>query len=54
MSLTYAIADLHGRMDLLLKSYEQIAVRAKGVPGAIIHLGDYIDRGPDSRQIIDS
>lgn len=53
MSLTYAIADLHGRMDLLLKSYEQIAVRAKGVPGAIIHLGDYIDRGPDSRQIIE-
>ncbi len=53
MGLTYAIADLHGRMDLLLKSYEQIAAHPNGTQGTIIHLGDYVDRGPDSRQIIE-
>jgi serine/threonine protein phosphatase 1 len=50
MSLTYAIADLHGRYDLLLSALEAIQKRD---PGTIITLGDYIDRGPDSKAIID-
>lgn len=51
--LTYAIADLHGRFDLLKLAYEAILSWSNGIPGKIIHLGDYVDRGPESRQIIE-
>lgn len=50
MPLTYVIADLHGRHDLLLKATKEIRTRA---PGTIVTLGDYVDRGPHSRQIIE-
>lgn len=52
VSFTYAIADLHGRFDLLTRAYDAIAAHA-AAPGTIIHLGDYVDRGPQSRQIIE-
>lgn len=52
MSKTYAIADLHGRRDLLQDALEAIAKHAPE-PGTIVMLGDYIDRGPDSKGIID-
>lgn len=48
----YAIADLHGRFDLLLKAEDQISQHAGGQPYKVITLGDYIDRGPDSNKII--
>lgn len=50
----YAIADLHGRYDLLLKAIEAISTDrdADCVEYKIITLGDYIDRGPMSKQII--
>jgi serine/threonine protein phosphatase 1 len=51
--ITYAIADLHGRFDLLLKSYEAIAAYAKATSGVIVRLGDYVDRGPQSREIVE-
>jgi hypothetical protein len=38
--IAYAIANLHGRFDLLLKSYEAIAAYAKGTSGVILHPGD--------------
>lgn len=53
MSKTYAIADLHGRFDLLQMAYDAISQHAKGVPGTIVHLGDYVDRGPQSREIVE-
>jgi serine/threonine protein phosphatase 1 len=49
MPFTYVIADLHGRHDLLVLALNEIMKRD---PGTIITLGDYIDRGPHSRQII--
>jgi serine/threonine protein phosphatase 1 len=52
MSLTYAIADLHGRFDLLREAMFQIDKHANLRPFKIITLGDYIDRGPDSARII--
>lgn len=51
MSLTYAIADLHGRYDLLVKALNAIFRRPGG--GTVVTLGDYVDRGPESRQIIE-
>lgn len=54
MSLTYAIADLHGRYDLLCSALARIAEHAPADEvGTIVTMGDYIDRGPSSRQIIE-
>jgi serine/threonine protein phosphatase 1 len=53
MSLTYAIADLHGRFDLLEKSFSAIAKHCAKRPFTIVTMGDYVDRGPQSRQIIE-
>jgi serine/threonine protein phosphatase 1 len=52
VSLTYAIADLHGRFDLLMGAFTLIPQHAAGRPFKIITLGDYVDRGPQSSQII--
>lgn len=53
MNITYAIADLHGRFDLLEAAFGAITSHAKDRPFKIITLGDYVDRGPQSRQIIE-
>jgi serine/threonine protein phosphatase 1 len=52
MSKTYAIADLHGRFDLLEMALARITERAEP-PATLVTLGDYVDRGPDSRKIIE-
>jgi Calcineurin-like phosphoesterase len=52
MSKTYAIADLHGRFDLLEMALASIVERTE--PSAtLVTLGDYVDRGPDSRKVIE-
>jgi serine/threonine protein phosphatase 1 len=53
MSLTYVIPDLHGRFDLARDALTKIADHAAGNFGIIVALGDYVDKGPDSRQIIE-
>jgi serine/threonine protein phosphatase 1 len=53
MSLTYVIPDIHGRDDLLGRALTEIAVRSGGEAGIIVTIGDYVDKGPDSRQVID-
>ena len=53
MTLTYAIADLHGRFDLLCKAIDLVEADAGEVGGTFIVLGDFVDRGPQSRMIID-
>lgn len=52
-AFTYAIADLHGRYDLLQKAYDAISGHSAGKPITILHLGDYVDRGPQSREVIE-
>lgn len=47
---TFAIADLHGRRDLLEMALAEIEVMAPG--GTVVFTGDYVDRGPESAQII--
>lgn len=52
----YAIGDVHGRFDLLSAMHEQIAAdmeRERPQDWRIVHLGDYIDRGPDSRRVLE-
>src|SRR5258705_6982956 len=49
----YAIGDLHGRYDLLQLALIKIHEHAGKTEHKIITLGDYIDRGPESRQVIE-
>jgi serine/threonine protein phosphatase 1 len=52
----YAIGDVHGRADLLAKVFSNIDADLRAAPVARpIHVmvGDYIDRGPASRETLD-
>jgi serine/threonine protein phosphatase 1 len=52
----YAVGDVHGRADLLAQLFSEIDadLEAHPMPRAIhVFLGDYIDRGPNSRQVLD-
>ena len=52
----YAIGDVHGRADLLARLFSGIDadLAANSTPRAIeVFLGDYIDRGPNSRGVLD-
>jgi serine/threonine protein phosphatase 1 len=53
----YAIGDIHGRLDLLEEMHLLIRADAGQVaPGtqlSVVYLGDYIDRGPRSRGVIE-
>jgi serine/threonine protein phosphatase 1 len=53
MSLTYVIPDLHGRCDLLDEALAEISARSRGQAGVIVTIGDYVDKGPDSKGVID-
>jgi serine/threonine protein phosphatase 1 len=52
----YAVGDVHGRADLLASLLQRIDCDLKARPVAHtleIFLGDYIDRGSDSRLVLD-
>lgn len=53
----YAIGDVHGRLDLLDGLLQQIEAdhRARGgsATSLLIFLGDLIDRGPHSREVVE-
>ncbi|MEK1886003.1 MAG: metallophosphoesterase [Phyllobacterium sp.] len=51
----YVIGDVHGCYEQLLTLERLIAEDAAPIPGGklIIMLGDYVDRGPSSAQVID-
>ena len=51
----YVIGDIHGRIDLLQQIHNKIQQDAANYPGSkhLIYLGDYIDRGDHSKDVID-
>lgn len=52
----YAVGDVHGRADLLAALFDQIDddLRARPIAEPLeVFLGDYIDRGPSSRSVLD-
>lgn len=51
MSLTFAIGDIHGCIDPMMRMIERVEAYAPA--GKIVFLGDYVDRGPDSRSVIE-
>jgi serine/threonine protein phosphatase 1 len=51
----YAIGDVHGRLDLLRDVHARVAtdlVRRPCPRFRVIHLGDYVDRGPESAGVV--
>lgn len=51
----YAIGDVHGCLRELGEAEIRIArdIRRSGRPGLVVLLGDYIDRGPSSAQVVE-
>jgi serine/threonine protein phosphatase 1 len=51
--ITYAIGDIHGCLDKLRNLFDILEAHAGKRPARYVFLGDYIDRGPDSRGVIE-
>jgi len=52
----YAVGDIHGRRDLLDLLLADISADFRADPtarGVIVFLGDYVDRGPDVRGVLE-
>src|ERR1700761_4514032 len=52
MAHTFVIPDIHGRLDLLCDGLAEIS-RLSDDKAVIVALGDYVDKGPASREVID-
>ena len=53
---SYAIGDIHGQLEKLQQAHTLIAADMditgdRNAP--VIHVGDLVDRGPDSRGVLD-
>jgi serine/threonine protein phosphatase 1 len=52
----YAIGDIHGCLDRLKLLQQKILDDKESAPEirfVLVYVGDYVDRGPDSREVID-
>jgi serine/threonine protein phosphatase 1 len=55
-SRIYAVGDIHGRLDLLDRLLERIRSDAAGhvrTRKVVVFLGDLVDRGPHSKEVVD-
>lgn len=53
----FAVGDIHGRVDLLEQTIRKIDAHLRDYPSSRsirIFLGDYVDRGPKSRDVLDA
>ena len=53
MTPIYAIGDIHGQKDMLDHALALIEADG-GMDARVVFLGDYTDRGPDSRAVVDT
>ncbi|UWU16137.1 metallophosphoesterase family protein [Rhizobium sullae] len=51
MNFTFAVGDIHGCLEPLREMLDRIRAYARA--GTVVFIGDYIDRGPDSKGVID-
>lgn len=57
MRRSYAIGDVHGQLEKLRRAHALVAadrMRTGDFAAPVVHLGDYVDRGPDSRGVIET
>ncbi len=56
--LVYAVGDIHGRFDLMVDLMRRILADKRAcrpdTPAKLVLLGDYVDRGPQSREVLDA
>jgi len=52
--LFFAVGDVHGCLDKLLELLDRCRRFANGRPSTFIFLGDFIDRGHDSRGVVET
>lgn len=58
-SRVYAVGDIHGRRDLLLRLHDSILAdlerreREAAARNVLVYVGDYVDRGPESAAVVD-
>lgn len=54
MTIRYAIGDIHGEAERLARLHEAIAAHHAlfGGDALLVHVGDLVDRGPDSRSVV--
>ncbi len=51
---TYAIGDIHGHLTLLQQAHDLVAADvARHGAAPVVHVGDLVDRGPDSAGVIE-
>ncbi len=51
--LTYAVGDIHGSHAKLLRLLDSCLQHCGANTFRFIFIGDYIDRGPQSREVVD-
>jgi serine/threonine protein phosphatase 1 len=51
--LSFAVGDIHGCFEKLQSLLRLCAEKAGGEAHRVVFLGDYVDRGPDSRRVVD-
>lgn len=53
-TITYAIGDVHGRADLLARLLDRIEADAEAgrASAKVVFTGDYVDRGADTRGVV--
>jgi len=51
--LTIAVGDIHGHADKLVSLLNHCEKLKAGRPAKYVFLGDYVDRGPTSRRVMD-
>lgn len=54
-TVTYAIGDIHGRLDLLTRLLDAVEADAaeRRAAAKVVFTGDYVDRGPASRGVVE-
>jgi Calcineurin-like phosphoesterase len=52
-SLTYAIGDVHGCFDKLVRLLGRCRLHCGARPMRLVFVGDYVDRGPQSRRVVE-
>lgn len=53
--MIYAVGDIHGHLDQLKEAHRRISedrARNNGGGAPVVHIGDLVDRGPDSKGVI--
>ena len=53
MARTYALSDIHGHLDKLVALVARCRSDAGDDEAKFVFMGDYIDRGPDSRGVVE-